>query len=244
MADGAGSVPGFHGKLPAKGDFVTRRLPRGFVDSWDSWLQDVVAGSRARMNESWLDAYLTSPIWRFVLAPGLCGEAAMAGVLMPSVDRVGRYFPLTIAALLPATVDCVGLPAASPAWFAAAERLVRTALDDGFDFDGFDAAVMALGVPAAGDGGPALPAVGGQALRLPIADADAIDPAYRALAGRWIDAAYPRASLWWTAGSDGIEATFLVCAGLPAAERFGAFLDGRWEHWGWVDPPPLAVASA
>jgi hypothetical protein len=32
-----------------------------------------------------------------VLAPGVVGPQAWAGVLMPSCDRVGRYFPLTIA---------------------------------------------------------------------------------------------------------------------------------------------------
>ena len=48
MASSAEAVPGYHGKLLAKGDFVTRRLPRTFVDPWDSWLQDVVGGSRAR----------------------------------------------------------------------------------------------------------------------------------------------------------------------------------------------------
>ena len=30
------------------------------------------------------------PIWRFVLLPGLIGSNGWAGVLMPSVDRVGR----------------------------------------------------------------------------------------------------------------------------------------------------------
>jgi len=32
MASSAETAPGYHGKLVAKGDFVTRRLPRGFLD--------------------------------------------------------------------------------------------------------------------------------------------------------------------------------------------------------------------
>jgi type VI secretion system protein ImpM len=41
--------------------------------------------------------YLTFPVWRFLLPVGVLGSTAWTGVLMPSVDRVGRYFPLTLA---------------------------------------------------------------------------------------------------------------------------------------------------
>ena len=50
----------------------------------------------------WLDGYLASPSWRFLLMPGVMDGQPWAGVLMPSVDRVGRYYPLTIARPLPA----------------------------------------------------------------------------------------------------------------------------------------------
>ncbi len=244
MTGDAESAPGFHGKLVAKGDFVTRRLPRTFLDRWDSWLQDVVGGSRARMGEAWLDAYLTSPIWRFAATAGLCGDTALAGVLMPSVDRVGRYFPLTIVALLPQGSDPIVLPLAAAEWFRKAEDLVRSALDDAFDFDGFDAAVAALGPPAAdAPAADAVPAAGeAPGLRLSIPSADAVDGAYRHLAGRFIAASFPGCSMWWTSGSEAVAATFLVCDGMPAPDSFGAFLDGRWSHWGWdgsVATPPV-----
>ena len=41
---------------------------------------------------------MMAPIWRFALAPGVAGPLPMLGVMMPSVDRVGRQFPLTLAA--------------------------------------------------------------------------------------------------------------------------------------------------
>lgn len=247
MASGAEAAPGYHGKLPAKGDFVTRRLPRGFLDPWDSWLQDAIGGSRTRMGEAWLDAYLTSPIWRFALSPGLCGEAAVAGVAMPSVDRVGRYFPLTIVALLGKDVDLLAVPVAAAGWFDKAEDLVRSALADGFDFDGFDVQVAALGPPAAGEAGSADPAAvveAGSGLRVAIPSADAVDRAYRRLVARSLGASYPQPSLWWTSGSQDIAATFLVCKGLPSAEGFAAFLDGRWRAWGWDEPAPAALPVA
>ncbi len=89
---------GWYGKLPSLGDFAQRRLPTDFVDVWDGWLGAELARIRMR-DDGWLQAYLSSPVWRFVLLPGALTPAASAwtGVLMPSVDKVGRYFPLTLA---------------------------------------------------------------------------------------------------------------------------------------------------
>ena len=64
--------PGYFGKFPSHGDFITRRLPRdGFLDIWDSWLQNALATSREQLGEAWLPTYLTSPLWRFALAAGV-----------------------------------------------------------------------------------------------------------------------------------------------------------------------------
>jgi type VI secretion system protein ImpM len=76
-------------------------LPRGFVDVWDGWMQQVLAASRTTLGEDWLAAWLEAPVWRFALSPNLCGPDAVVGLWMPSVDRVGRHYPLTIAAVLP-----------------------------------------------------------------------------------------------------------------------------------------------
>ena len=89
---------GFYGKLFSTGDFVRRGFPVEIYELWDPWLQQGLLHSRAALGEHWLDAYLSAPIWRFVLAPGLAGDAAWVGAMMPSVDRVGRYFPLTVVA--------------------------------------------------------------------------------------------------------------------------------------------------
>src|SRR5688572_18349977 len=94
--DAASATVGFFGKLPCRGDFLRRRVPEEFVAAWDEWLQLCLTQSREQLGDAWRDAYLAGPIWRFVLAEGVCGTGAYAGVLMPSVDRVGRCFPLTI----------------------------------------------------------------------------------------------------------------------------------------------------
>ena len=53
------------------------------------------------MGDAWLPAFLEAPVWRFTLPPGMCGAQAALGLMLPSVDRAGRYFPLTFAALGP-----------------------------------------------------------------------------------------------------------------------------------------------
>lgn len=122
----AGATTGFCGKLPCRGDFVTAGLPRRFVEPWHDWMQRVLAASRELLGEEWLPAWLEAPIWHFALDGGVCGPDAVVGVWMPSVDRIGRHFPLTLAAVVPesevadllsgaggflAAIECAGLDA-------------------------------------------------------------------------------------------------------------------------------------
>ena len=98
------------GKLPFLGDFASRRLPESFIRPWDEWLQPGLAAARDAIGDPWLDLYLTFPVWRFVLPAGLLGDTCWIGVLLPSVDRVGRCFPLTICEpLARSTLEDAGL---------------------------------------------------------------------------------------------------------------------------------------
>jgi type VI secretion system protein ImpM len=110
---------GFSGKLPARGDFVARGIPRSFAEPWDDWLSEVMPGSRAILGDAWLAAWLEAPIWRFALPAGHCGPDAVAGVMLPSVDRAGRHWPLTLAAVLP---GLHGAPLPEAGWIAALEE--------------------------------------------------------------------------------------------------------------------------
>lgn len=121
---------GLFGKLPAHGDFVRRALPRGFTDPWDEWLSRGMEAARAALGEDWAAAWEATPPWRFRLAPGACGPQAVMGVLVTSADLVGRRFPLTLAAVLPAAA----LPA-PPEWYAALEEAALAARAGGMDAD-------------------------------------------------------------------------------------------------------------
>jgi type VI secretion system protein ImpM len=97
--DGATTAPAWFGKLPGMGDFAQRRMPELFREPWDRWLQNGLAKLRARRTD-WTERYLKAPLWCFVLSEGVIDGRSWLGVLMPSVDGVGRYFPLTLTAEL------------------------------------------------------------------------------------------------------------------------------------------------
>lgn len=237
-----GQFAGFYGKLPALGDFVGRRLGRDFVTPWDDWLQLSMAASRNQLGDAWLDTYLTSPLWRFVLSAGVCGDEARAGVLMPSVDRVGRYFPLALVASLPAGVSLPAVAGDGGEWFVCAEALLLSTLDDEVDFeiDAFDALVGELGVPAGSDAGIEASDVGGALLRMPLTDADDLTSQWQGLAALLARRELGDYSLWWTAGSEQVEPSLLLCEGLPAPDAYAAMLDGVWSVESAAAPPPVA----
>jgi type VI secretion system protein ImpM len=154
---------GFHGKIPGRGDFVQAGLPRAFTDPWDSWMQRMVAASRAVLGEAWRSAWLEAAVWRFVLSSGICGPGAVIGLWMPSVDRVGRYFPLTLAAVA-RDADTRGLLREGGGFLAAAEDAGRDALENDLPPDELAVRLgAAMGVPPTNAGAdPSLcPADGG-----------------------------------------------------------------------------------
>ncbi len=191
-------VTGCFGKLPARGDFLLRGLPRSFADPWHGWLADGLQRSRDAMGAGWLPAYLNAPIWRFALAAGVCGPQPAVGVLMASVDKAGRYFPLTVAAL-PTALPPEGVQgdAVGAAWFDAADELAFGALAADLDVEDFAGRVTALAAP------PALP---------PAA------PIRSPAAGAWAG--------WGTPGGEGVAAQSLVTDGLPDPAGFAGFLAG------------------
>lgn len=223
---------GFFGKLPAFGDFVQRRLPAAFTNPWDQWLQEALAASRAKLGEAWLDLYLTSPLWRFAVAPGIAGQAGWAGVLMPSVDRVGRYFPLTLACPLPANANLVGL-LRTPRWFDRAEELALSALEDRFDLDAFDADLCALDLPQAViNPEPAGDAI--DAWQLDVSAGNDLGAACHVLLDRALREVFLSYTLWWTSGSEHVAPSLLCCQGLPTPEATTALLTGDWSAREWL----------
>ncbi len=250
--------PGWHGKLPSLGDFASRRLAPGFLAVWDIWLAQGMQQLRQNDAAGWLDAYLASPTRRFLLMPGALpggmadvlpdgmagvlpgamadhstvepGPPAWAGVLMPSVDRVGRYFPFTIVQPLHR------LPASPQQMHALWRRLgqldelAADALHDDWPIDRLEAELARLAgagdaalaemfnpaSPAAAAAAAAWPLSAGALLALALAPgvdiAQHIDAQAQAL---WQQQAHGLA--YWYASTDLLAPSLWVSRGLPAS---------------------------
>ena len=213
--------PGWYGKIAAIGDFAHRRLEPDFVTAWDAWLQACVAESQRTLGSAWLERYLTAPVWRFLLTPGLMGARGWVGILLPSVDRVGRYFPLTVCVPIEgAVLDRAGM-ADLASWYDKAEAAARSCLAHDATLDDFEEQLHAVGLPpvrrteTSGAGSAVLQRL--SPLSLPC---NASGPDLGTLADELLANALSGYSLWWQAGG----AAFLNVK-LPAPSRYTEMID-------------------
>jgi len=223
---------GWYGKLPTNGDFVTRRLPASFIEPWDAWLNAMLTGSRERLGAGWRDAFLSAPAWRFVLAPGVLGLQGWAGLIVPSVDSVGRYFPLTVASgLSTRSIDPVATLVRAHNWYAEVEPVVSVALSPQADAGTFDAQLANRRFPAElvatlEDTEETIPprTRGQRALWIPLGPEFEGEAGLRGLA-KPLAAPY---SAWLAEESEIFGRSLMLCEKLPAVEQFCAMLNGEW----------------
>lgn len=246
---------GFYGKMPIKGDFVSRHLPRSFVDPWDQWLQESIATSREQLGNNWLDSYLTSPIWRFALSNGVCDDNPWIGVMVPSVDSVGRYFPFTLASPVNNACMLLFLADHEEPWFSQAEHIALSALDQNISFDTFNRDINDLALPkhlnicveTQEDTRPQTDVSNSGNWRITMADSESVSANLISLTEQFILQNFPNFSLWWTSGSEQVEPSILICNKLPPTQGFSALLTANWEHWGWDNKyyrqPPSAITN-
>ena len=243
---------GCYGKIPRLGDFITRSLPGSVVESWDEWLQDGLSSSREALGEAWVEHYVVSPVWCFAAGRGSLDQSTWLGVLIPSVDRVGRYFPFTV---MVNAGTCSPLAAMHrwQDWFAAGQELALDSLEDDFDPETLIERLEDL--PA--DGEPELLPRPVSESMTPLAEAGRHYQLGHAvstrdvLAGIATDALgeiLPACSLWWTQGSERLPASLLVADGMPSATGFSALLNGAfnaagWGHGGTIGPDQPAPSA-
>lgn len=224
---------GWFGKLPVNGDFVTRRLPAAFIEPWDAWLNAMLAGSRERLGEAWRNTFLSAPAWRFVLAPGVIGLQGWAGLIVPSVDSVGRYFPLTIASGLPLrSIDPVATLVRAHHWYEEVEPVVNVALSPEADVDTFDAQLANRRFPdeliaALEESEETIPprSRGQRALWIPLGPEFQGEAGLRGLA-KPLAAPY---SAWLAEESEIFGRSLMLCEKLPGVDQFCAMLNGEWQ---------------
>lgn len=208
---------GAFGKMPGMGDFFRLNLPADFIEPWDAWIQQVLLSGRAALGEGWQEAYMSAPIWRFSLSAGQMGPRGILGIMMPSVDRVGRQFPLTLAMPLAPGIPALDAHFTNMETFAELEAVALDALENDLSREALEAelaevtprAVEPLDDSTAQTGN--LRAAGGNVM--PALMAALIAPGFRA------------PSIWTAELED--DGRVWVTEGLPAEREWPGFFDLR-----------------
>jgi type VI secretion system protein ImpM len=218
---------GAFGKIPNLGDFVRSGVAPDFLDPWDRWVQATMLRARTDLGPRWQACYLSAPIWRFTLTAGLCGAAGAQGVLMPSVDRVGRQFPLTLVTALPAGRSAILAHLTATATFEALETLALDALGDGVNRDALVARAAAIRPASL----PGTPVVMDTPAMVALSGGPDADPAH--LVAYAAAARFRVVSVWSADLSPGPRVAF--CDGLPDNDGATALFDiddPRWQGGG------------
>jgi len=216
---------GLFGKLVAKRDYIALATARGFLEAWEPWMQSCLSASRHDLGERWQQAFLTAPVWRFWLGAGICGSTVL-GAVMPSLDGIGRYYPLALHAIADADA-----PIAPPDvdtqddWFGMAENFLLSTLAADVTFDEVSSQLDRLAVPRTRDRADSSTVRLGAGMTA-IAT-DGVDFATALAALRVSDPEiYAAASFWWTAGGGSFRPLAVSCRGLPDPYRYSTLLTG------------------
>lgn len=229
-AEPSEAVAGWFGKLACLGDFASRRLPPEFIAACDGWLSHGVERSRAQLGDIWLDTYLTSPLWRFAWAPGIVDARWWFGVMMPSVDNVGRYFPLVVA--LPraaAPGDGADLDELER-WFGGVAEAMLGTLQNGASLDRFEHQLhdvpRLLARPVATEPPEETHWTNRTGYRFGVGRS--LADALGGLLHHETQSRYGGRTLWWPANAPENRTQLTVATGLPLPESFVDLLQGAW----------------
>ena len=220
-------APGWYGKLATLGDFAHRRLPPEFIALGDAWLSRAMSASRQQLGDRWLDVYLTAPVMRFAWAPGVADAQWWFGLMMPSCDNVGRYFPLLIAhPCARPPLDRIALDHLE-AWFDHLESAATHTLGESASIDSFEEALSDT-PPWPTPGAPAALAqrAAPNGERYLLGRRATLNQWLHALAIEDLHARFAGCTIWWRHGDDSQDASASVVHGLPDPTGFAQMLAG------------------
>jgi len=210
-----GVTSGFYGKMPCRGDFLSRGLPGDLIQRFDHWFQRGLLASQNKLGDQWAQSYFVAPIWHFYLPPGTANASAWLGVFIPSVDSVGRNFPCLIAAPLTAPLSDYTAFNQHAELLIDIEDMLLDCLEDGFDFEQFCSAVANIGIVNSADRSDEM-----REQTEPDLLADLYHHADKATLS------IATACLWSSEGSEDVPAQLFASEGLPNEEIFHWYLTG------------------
>lgn len=226
--DNGEPAAGWFGKLPGIGDFACRRLPQEFIQPWDAWLQAGISQTRNSLGDDWQELFLTFPVWRFVVPPAMFSASGWSGILLPSADRVGRCFPLTVAfAIVPTEFELLPITALE----APLELLADAALQalEADDAEGFDARLAMIAAPTPQPASVLPLTAAAAATQSTIEYQGALSDLLARSAARHLLSTLPPCTFWWVPPGPDAPGLALVAAALDA-QAFERILQAREER--------------
>jgi type VI secretion system protein ImpM len=160
-------------------------------------------------------------------------------LVQPSVDRVGRYFPLTVAAGLPSDLEVLDTMIRAAAWYDAIERIAALAFDNQITAERLDERLAGTAFPltaivhadAAVD---TLPIAERPVHALKVGCPEGIDVQQAGVALREAQVNVGHSHcVWFNASPGALERVLLVTRALPDSGLAQALFDGRWASHGW-----------
>lgn len=88
--------PGFFGKLPTHGDFVSRGWPEEVTQFVDGWFSEGINALHARHGDESSERIAAAQPLLMFAPPGVVPSGAIFACLTPTIDRVGRRHLLLI----------------------------------------------------------------------------------------------------------------------------------------------------
>ena len=221
-------IPGWFGKVPMLGDFANRRMPADVVQVCDAWLSECIAASRQALGEAWLDTYLSAPVWCFAWAPRVADGSWWFGVLMPSVDAVGRYFPLVVCRDSPQVATSSHELSKLADWYDAVEHSALATLQPTATLESFEEALAGIcGLPDKPDDRIELHESATESVRSIDLDPGASWPSQAPeIVLRSLVREFTGHSLWWTKALQPQPGRVTLVRGLPSPERFTQMMQG------------------
>jgi len=134
---------GWFGKLPSVGDFAGKGIPYSLRETIHGWMSSGMAALAYSRPDDWQAAYLVSPVWHFIIGPGLWDKPALIGCFAPSVDKVGRYSPLIALRSFDKNDISDVLPPKSR-WLYRVDAALRRVIAEGITVDGLHEILLQL----------------------------------------------------------------------------------------------------
>lgn len=231
------NTTGFIGKLPQRGDFVSRKLPSIFSTPWNDWSEQLVSVCKELQPNNTDELWYRLPVYRFYLSSAIAGDNAWLGITMPSSDSVGRLYPFCLARNIgPRSRPTQALRQHEP-FFAQLEQTIVSLFSNKLQFDHLTDALINLDAATASPSDSHEKPASIQSCDTPLSirlrqSESSWNQATEALLSSCCSAY----SIWTTSPLSRAPQETLICEAMPPAASCaslfnGDFNNGHWTHY-------------